>query len=419
MTNAHVVSNARFLSLIRENDPKQYIARVEHIAHDCDLAVLKLEDEAFFEGTTPLDFGGIPGIESTVSVFGYPIGGQRLSVTRGVVSRIDFLPYSHSNIDSHLVIQIDAAINPGNSGGPVLQDGKVVGVAFQGFGVTVAQNVGYMIPTPVVRRFLKDIEDGSYDYYMDLVISTFNLQNKAMRRALGLEDNDRGIMVSTVSESGCAFGKLQAGDVLLSIDGHPIASDSYVELDGERVEMAEVVERKFKGDTVKLKVLREGRELEVIIELDRAKAQAMQAMQYDKKPRYVLFGGLLFQPLSQNFMQAWRVNDLRVRYFFDFFLMDDLFKERPEVVILSAVLPDPINTYLTGFRYGIVDEINGAKIRGLQDVADAFARKTDYHVINLLGVGRPVVLEAKAVAEARERILQRYRVLQEQNLSNK
>ena len=118
----------------------------------------------------PLEFGGIPKLNTEVIAMGYPIGGDRISVTRGVVSRIDFRPYSHTGVDSHLTIQVDAAINPGNSGGPVLQDGKVVGVAFQGFSGRVAQNVGYMIPVPVIQRFLKDVEDGSYDHYVDLAV---------------------------------------------------------------------------------------------------------------------------------------------------------------------------------------------------------------------------------------------------------
>ena len=160
MTNAHVVSNAKLLTVEKENDPKKYVATVEFIAHDCDLALLKVEDPGFWKDTKPLALGSVPEIESSVSVYGYPIGGQRMSVTKGIVSRIDFLTYSHSVMDSHLCIQIDAAINPGNSGGPVLQGGKVVGVAFQGYSGDVAQNVGYMIPTPVIGHFLKDIEDG-------------------------------------------------------------------------------------------------------------------------------------------------------------------------------------------------------------------------------------------------------------------
>src|SRR5450432_2012656 len=225
LTNAHVVSNTRFIDIEKEDDPKKYVAHVEFIGHDCDLAVLKIEDANFFKNTVPLHLGSIPEIESGVSVYGYPIGGERLSVTRGVVSRIDFLTYSHSMADAHLTIQIDAAINPGNSGGPVVQEGKVVGVAFQGYSGDVANNVGYMIPVPVIQRFLKDISDGHYDHYMDLSITTFPLQNPAQRKALGLNDDDRGVMVSNVPSVGCSAGILKVGDVLLSIDGHPIASD--------------------------------------------------------------------------------------------------------------------------------------------------------------------------------------------------
>src|SRR5262249_4689183 len=150
--------NTKFLTVEKEGDPRKYVAQVEHIAHDCDLALLKVDDPGFFKDTKPLPIGGLPELESTVTTFGYPVGGERLSVTRGVVSRIDFRTYSHSIVDSHLTIQIDAAINPGNSGGPVMQDGYVVGVAFQGYSGDVAQNVGYMIPTPVIQHFLDDIK---------------------------------------------------------------------------------------------------------------------------------------------------------------------------------------------------------------------------------------------------------------------
>ena len=173
ITNAHVISNARFITVERENDPKKYPARVKFVAHDCDLAVLEVRDPDFYKGLRALEIGGIPRLQSGVAVFGYPIGGERLSVTQGIVSRVDFQTYSHSAVDSHLACQIDAAINPGNSGGPVLQDNKVVGVAFQGYSGDVAQNVGYMIATPVLQHFLRDIADGHYDKYVDMAITPF------------------------------------------------------------------------------------------------------------------------------------------------------------------------------------------------------------------------------------------------------
>jgi S1-C subfamily serine protease len=418
MTNAHVISNSRFIIVEKDNDPHKYTAHVEFVGHDCDLAVLKVSEPGFFKGTVPLKFGGIPEIESTVSVYGYPIGGERMSVTNGVVSRIDFQTYTHSAIDAHLTIQTSAAINPGNSGGPVLQGGKVIGVAFQGYSGDVAQNVGYLIPTPVVLRFLKDIEDGHYDKYMDLSITTFNLQNPAMRKALGLADDDRGVMVSSVAAAGCAAGVLQTGDVLLAIDGHPIASDSFVELDGERVMMGEVVERKFKGDDVKLHILRDKKESDVTVKLDKSWPFTMQANAYDVNPRYVLFGGLLFQPLSRDFVEATNPDDLRVRFFYDFFITDEIYLQHPEVVVLSGILPDRINTYLGDFRDSIVDEVNGEKIKTLKDLADALEKPAEQCVIKVLGTGRPIVLERAAVDAARERIMSRYNVRSEKNLGD-
>ncbi len=416
LTNAHVVSNARFLTVEKENDPKKYIATVEHIAHDCDLAILKVQDASFFKGTIPLALGGIPELESVVTVFGYPIGGDRMSVTQGIVSRVDFRTYTHSVVDSHLSIQIDAAINPGNSGGPVMQAGKVVGVAFQGFSGDVAQNVGYMIPTPVIQHFLDDVKDGHYDRYMDLSIGISNTLNPATRKALGLADDDRGVMVSSVQSAGVCAGKVLVGDVLLSIDGHDIASDGMVELEGERVLMSEVAERKFLGDSVKFTVMREKKPLDVTVKFDRAWPFNMLATAYDTQPPFVLFGGLLFQPLSRNLLATYQFASDRVNYFYDRFITNEIYKEHPEVIVLSAILPDPLNTYLAEFQQGIVDEINDKKIRTLKDAAEAFAAKPDFYVIKFIGYGRPLVLERTATEAARERIKKRYNVLTEQNL---
>ena len=416
MTNAHVVSNATFITVVKEGDPTPWEARVLHVAHDCDLAILGVYDEKFFEGTKPLEFGGIPELESTVSAYGYPIGGDRLSVTTGVVSRIDFQPYSHSEVDSHLAIQIDAAINPGNSGGPVMQNGKVVGVAFQGFSGAVAQNVGYMIPTPVVRRFLQDVEDGSYDRYMDLGATYFPILNPAKRKALGIEEPDRGVIIGSVFDGGPAQEKLQPGDVILSVDGYKVYADGKIDLDGERTEMAEIFERKFKGDKVKLELLRDGAKQDLTIDLDRPWPFEMQARAYDKRPRFVLVGGLLFQPLNRDFLDAQKDVDTRLRYFFDFYVSDHLYRERPEVIVLSEILKDPVNTYAAPFKGGIVDKINGQQIKSLDDVAAAFEQPGEFHVIEILGEGRPIVLERSALAEAGERIRQRYRVTTEQNL---
>lgn len=416
LTNAHVVSNSRYLTVEREGDPNKYPASVLFVGHDCDLAVLKVTAPKFFENMKPLSFGDIPELESTVSAYGYPIGGERMSVTTGIVSRIDFQVYTHSSVDSHLAIQISAQINPGNSGGPVMQDGKVVGVAFQGYSGDIAQGVAYMIPTPVISRFLQDISDGHYDKYVDLGITYSKLQNPAQRHWLGLQDDDRGVLVGTVVDAGPAAKAVRSGDVLLGIDDHPVASDASVDIDGSRVEMPEIVERKFKGDTVKLDLLRDKQPLSVTVELGTLWPYYIQAHSYDVRPRYILFAGLLFQPLSLNLIDAYQPSDLRLRHYFDYFVTEEIYKAHPQVLVLTNILPDPLNTYLSGFRGSIVEEVNGNKVRTLEDLSKAFAETPDRFVVRMVGEGPPLVLQRKEVEAARERIKKRYSVFTEQNL---
>jgi S1-C subfamily serine protease len=413
LTNAHVVSNANRLIIKKVGDAQPYLAKIKFIAHDCDLALLELRKPDAFKDVTPLAIGDeIPKLDTTVKVVGYPIGGERISVTRGVVSRIDFVAYSHSGVDHHLAIQIDAAINPGNSGGPVLQEGKIAGVAFQGYSGSVAQNTGYMIPVPVIKRFLKDVEDGKYDNYVDLSASDFPLLNPAQRQALGLPDDGVGIMVATVDSSGSAGGKLQTGDVLLSIDGNKISSNGFIDLNGEQVDMAEIAERKFAGDKLKLSVWRDKQKLDVEIELKRLTAYLMNARNYEKRPEYVMFAGLVFQPLDFDLLSAHNISTQRVRFYYNYFATNELFKEHPQVIVLTQVLPDAINTYLKDYSHQVVEEINGKPIKTLKDVETALQEEPagDHVVIKLEGEGRPVVLEKKLIGAAHARIKQKYDV---------
>jgi S1-C subfamily serine protease len=416
MTNAHVVSDSRYLTVERDGDPNKYPARPLFVANDCDLALITVDAPNFYKNMIPLKLGGVPELESTVSAYGYPIGGERMSVTTGIVSRVDFQLYTHSSIDQHLAVQISAQINPGNSGGPVMQNAKVVGVAFQGYSGDIAQGVAYMVPTPVINRFIKDVSDGHYDGYVDLGLTYTKLLNPVQRKYLGLKDDDRGVLVDTVVTAGPCAKALRPGDVLLAIDDHPIASDGNVDLEGEHVEMPEVVERKFKGDSVKFDIWRDKQSVKASVQLDTVPPYLVQGHRYDVRPRYVVYGGLLFQPLNLDLLEAYQPTDLRIRHFFDYFVLEQLYLDHPDVILLTNILPDPINTYLAPYRGTIVDEINGKKIRTLDDLASAFAQPEERFVVKMIGDGPPLVLDAKQVEAARERIKTRYNVVSEQNL---
>src|SRR5437867_4216706 len=261
-----------------------------------------------------------------------------------------------------------------------------------------------------------DVSDGHYDKYPDLGITYAKLQNPAQRKFLGLNDDDRGVLVSTVVTAGPSADILRPGDVLLAIDGHPIASDSNVELEGERAEFQEVVERKFRGDSVKFDIWRDKKPMTVTIRLYTPWPYLILGHSYDVHPRYVLYGGLLFQPLNLDLLESYRPTDLRLRHFFEYFVQDQIYLRHPDVIVLTNILPDPINTYLTAYRGGIVDEVNGKKIHTLDELASAFAETPEHFVIRLIGDGPPLVLDRNKVESARERIKARYNVLKEQNL---
>ncbi|MDP3851947.1 MAG: trypsin-like peptidase domain-containing protein [Luteolibacter sp.] len=416
LTNAHVVSNARRLLITVHGSPVKYPAKLEYIAHDCDLALLSVENFKDFEAFPRFEFGEVPSLESQVRVIGYPIGGERLSVTRGVVSRIDFQPYSHTRADSHLIVQIDAAINPGNSGGPVVQDGKVVGVAFQG--LRQADNTGYIIPTPVVRRFLKDVEDGNYDQYVDLGISEFPLHNSAMRKALGLPNDNKGVLITNVLPTSSSDGLLKQGDVLVSLNGNTVDSAGMIDMDGEKVNLNEIVERKFAGDKVAARFLRDGGWNDVEIALKPLPWSRMYSIQYEKKPRYMVFAGLVFQPLDTNLFATSKFNNVTVRRLFTDYVPKGLFQKHRDIVVLTRIESDPVTSQLNDFAGQAVDKINGVEVTDFKQAFELLhpEKAPEFHVIELFGASRPIVIPSAAVGEANERVAKNYGISRLENL---
>jgi len=415
ITNAHVVSDARFIEVQREGDPDKYPATIEFVGHDCDLAVLNVSDPKFFESTRPLAFGSrLPELNDEVVVLGYPMGGTRISVTRGVVSRVDYSPYSHSGVDSHLVLQVDAAINPGNSGGPVMFDGKVVGLAFQG--IMDSQNIGYAIPLPVIHHFLKDIADGVYQGYPELGVAWLDARNPALRRDLKLSDKQTGVVLSSIDPFGSAFNRLQAGDVLLNIDGYPVADDGTIVLDGNTVDFTELMERKQWGETITGNIWRQGATQQFNIPLKNPEDPFCYRYLYDRQPEYLMIQGLVFAPLTRNLLATLGegLNSRKTQpllYYSQFAKQDDLYNNRTQFVVLIGRLAHPVNTYQQEFIYGIVAEANQRPIGSLQDMQEALRHpENGFQVIRFQGSDNPMVMNAALTEQADREISRRYRL---------
>lgn len=182
LTAAHVVSNSAYLEVKKVSDINKYTAHVKWISHESDLALLEVEDETFFKGTHFRKLGATPKRQESVGVYGYPTGGNEISLTQGIISRIELTNYVHSG-ESFLTLQIDAAINPGNSGGPVFnRAGEIVGIAMQK--LNGVDNIGYVIPPFIIQHFFKDIEDGVYDGYAESGLFIQHMQNKHLKKCI-------------------------------------------------------------------------------------------------------------------------------------------------------------------------------------------------------------------------------------------
>jgi len=424
LTNAHNVSNYKYIEVKKQNLARRYPARVIFIGHDCDLAILEVLQDDFFADTRPLEFGGIPKVNTTVQTYGFPVGGRHVSVTEGVVSRVQMDVYSHSGADSHLVIQTDAAINPGNSGGPVLQDGKVVGVAFQG--LRAAENIGYMIPTTVIRHFLTDIEDGRYDGFGSLGFSFYpGLHSKSYRDYLKVPADTDGVIILSTMMNSSVEDILQPGDVLTQIDEFNIDNDGMIKIYGLTLHMGEAVEIKQLGQKAELTFYRNGelKKATATVALNRPVLAYWRL--YDIQPRYVVFGGLVFVPVSRNFLESWGPGWISgipfyLRYLFSNCEQLNTERQRTEYVVLSEILPDEINSYSNAFKNKVVESVNGIDILQLSDLPGAFDKSDNgFCVIRFMGSPAALIFDNAKLRQQHPKILEKYQIPAQANLEDR
>ena len=368
LTNAHVVSDHTFIRVKRSGDAKTYKAELVAIGHDCDLALLSVSDPNFFKGVKPLEFGGLPKLRDKVTVIGYPTGGGEISITEGVVSRIEVTPYSQSSRPL-LSVQIDAAINPGNSGGPVLQDGKIVGVVMQA--LQTGQNIGYMIPVPIISHFSKDLEDSSYDGFPMLGIDFSTTDNPALRQFYKLDSYQGGVLVENVLPFSAAEEYLSPGDVVLKIDNFPIGEDgTFLFRENERLAMGHLINSKQINDKIKGDIVRDGKlwQFEMIL---KPSSNLIPYPNYFARPPYYIYGGLIFTVLSSDLVQAWGDRwweSVPVDFSYYLFGEGRLNKKRQqEIVAFLSVLPDEMNMGYHGEKNTVIRKVNGREFKSFRE----------------------------------------------------
>ncbi|KAK9272004.1 hypothetical protein L1049_002373 [Liquidambar formosana] len=305
LTNAHSVEHHTQVKLKKRGSDTKYLATVLAIGTECDIAMLTVSDDEFWEGVSPLEFGDLPALQDAVTVVGYPIGGDTISVTSGVVSRIEILSYVHGSTEL-LGLQIDAAINSGNSGGPAFNDqGKCVGIAFQSLKHEDVENIGYVIPTPVIMHFIQDYEkNGAYTGFPILGVEWQKMENPDLRMSMGMESDQKGVRIRRIEPTAPESHVLKPSDIILSFDGVNIANDGTVPFrHGERIGFSYLVSQKYTGDSAQVKVLRNSEILEFSIKLATHK-RLIPAHIKGRPPSYYIIAGFVFTAVSVPYLRS-------------------------------------------------------------------------------------------------------------------
>jgi S1-C subfamily serine protease len=407
LTNAHVVANQTFIEVKKYGDTKRYQAKVLEVSHDTDLALLEVEDEVFFKNTVPLEFGVLPDMQDKVTVYGYPMGGHTISVSTGIVSRIEHNRYAHSG-KHFLSIQIDAAINPGNSGGPTISNGKIVGVVMQG--ITLAQNIGYMVPVDVIQHFLKDVEDGTHDGFPKLGIMTDKIENPSLKEYYKLSEDAGGILVVDIVHNSALKDVLEKEDIITSIDGHRIESDGTVEFrENQYTHFKYFIDLHQYGDEVTLEVLRNGKKKILKAKLADTvsdERSTYATLEYDKMPTYFMLGGYVFSPVTQNLLNSSASPMLGLRYAATKFPK----KEKQELVVLLKVLASSHSRGDYGVSMWHIEKVNGKEFKDFKEFYKLVVGTKDKFVVLEDEDGAKVVINREEAKEAEPGLLKRYSI---------
>ena len=371
LTNAHVVKYASQIYVQPNQSAAHIPARVEALTPGMDLAILKLDDESFFEKRGSLPFAQeLPRVKDSINVYGYPTGGTELSVTQGIVSRIEYTDYYYQA--SGLRIQVDAALNFGNSGGPAVSDGKLVGLVFSL--IQNAQNIGYLIPVEEIQLFLTDIADGVYNGKPQVFDLVQTVENEALRKRLGLPKSVNGIMIAQPYSNDPNY-PLQEWDVVTKIGDVPIDSDGKVAVRYDlRLSSSYLVQKYANNGVLPVTIYRDGRLSEINLPV-RTQRELVIPYLMNRTPRYFIFGPFVFSQTTQDYLE--RLGNQRppsmgrqpsplITRRFD----KPSFDNEELVIVASPLFPHRITRGYDDPNRAVLSEVNGVQIKNLRHLVE-------------------------------------------------
>ncbi len=268
LTNFHVIEGAQKLT-VSLGGGKVFPARVIGKDADTDLAVIKIDPPPTGLTVVPLGDSDRLSVGQKVLAIGNPFGLDR-TLTTGVISGLQRPIRARNDQPIDAAIQTDASINPGNSGGPLLDKfGKMIGINSQILSPAGGSvGVGFAVPVNTAKRVVPQLIQFGAVRRPKIGVDGVAIE-KLVARGIDLPVQ-KGLLLYTVANGGPAYaaglrglsrdaeGDLVLGDVITSIDGTAI---------GDLDDLYRYLDKKQIGDTVQVRVVRDGKELTLPVRL--------------------------------------------------------------------------------------------------------------------------------------------------------
>jgi hypothetical protein len=408
LTTADFMADSTLIRLQKGGRGRWFTGTVEWVDYHANLAIVSTTEAAFWTGLRPAKLADPIPTKGSVQLLRWRNGSfetrkaeiNRLSVKRGKLTFVE-----------HLQLEVDLEITGAGWSEPIVAENRVIGLT-----TWMEGNSCTALPTPFIGPILEARKNKTYRGLGFFSFTWRRAENPATLKYLKLEGEPRGVLVIDSSSLPQMDGQLKLLDVILQVDGHD------VDIEGDyqnpvygKLSIEDLASRgRWAGDQVRLKVLRGGQIQDVLYRLPRAdySIDLVPEGPFDQEPAYLIVGGLVFQPLNEPYMRSWGADWKRKAPFrLAYYDQEKPTPDRPALVVLSTVLPDPFNLGYQDYRYMVIEKFNGQKVSRLTDFMEAMKKPVDgFHVLEFgrSDVVRRIVLGASETDGATQRVLARY-----------
>lgn len=408
LTTAEGLSDRTLLRVQKEGRGKWFIGEVKWVDYHANVALVSLQDESFWANLVPAELADPISPGANMQLIRWRSG--KLEVRRAEFNQFT-VEEGKLSYAQYIHLEVSCEINGAGWSEPLVAGGKVLGLTSYQNG-----NSCKVLPAPFIRSVLAEQKSGKYRGLGYFDFTWQNSENPATLKYLKLPGEQRGAVVIEIVTNGPTAGQLRPRDVILEVDGFEIDSTGdYNDPQYGHLMLESLATRKhWAGDKVKIKVWRDGKMVDVTYEIPKVdyNARLVPDHVFDLPPEYLVAGGLVFQPLTDEFLRSWGADwKRRAPFRLNYYNNDQPSPERSSLVVLSQVLPDPFNVGYQEYRFLVVDRVNGRKISRLSDLKEALAaRSGDFQTIQFMRGDslQKMVLDAGDLEKATLRVLNRY-----------